>query len=261
MRKILNHGVGAFGNVLIGWVLKPAISIRESVSMSLDVLKDKTKYSQYTCCNMFLALFRKLRDCLSVQIDHFDRSLPAPSRAFNSHEFLLMQLVMAPGILPSLCATRYRICLLIDLQISRWPETNLISAKCWEAVQSNSFRLKTTASWIALDLHRHSASLQRQRKETPTKTAPPTKRAFSNYRIQSQWGAIVIYANEFVFKWLWTWQLISCLLPDVFLTKYTTGNRKKQQQLEWYARNSCRLAQFLCKLLIFRLFRTFMCFF
>ena len=102
----------AFGNVSIGWVFVPAISIRESVSMPLDVLKDKTKYLQYTCCNMFLALFRKLGDCLSVQIDHFDRSLPAPSRAFDSHEFLLIQLAMAPGILPSLCVTRYRICLL-----------------------------------------------------------------------------------------------------------------------------------------------------
>lgn len=173
----------AFGNVSIGWVFVPAISIRESVSMPLDVLKDKTKYLQYACCNMFLALFRKLGDCLSVQIDHFDRSLPAPSRVFDSHEFLLIQLVMAPGILPSLCATRYRICLLIDLQISKCPETNLISAKCCEAVRTNYFTLKTTASWIPLDLHGHSASFQRQRKETTTETAPPIKRAFFNYQI------------------------------------------------------------------------------
>lgn len=49
-----------------------------------------------------------------------------------------------------------------------------------------------------------SAQTQRQltetAKETTTETAPPIKRAFSNYRIKSQWGGIVIYASEFVFK-------------------------------------------------------------
>ena len=95
----------------------------------------------------FLASFRKLRNCLFTYLTmHFDSCLQGSSTigVTNTCNIYLPWVLLFYQVF-SLLIT---VSVLWSGLISRFPETNLILAKFWAAVQTNSSKLKRITHWI-----------------------------------------------------------------------------------------------------------------